>query len=86
MTRAGAPYNGDHRYVLHFSKDDLPPVNAFWIGHEYFFLNGTPETYGSSGIAFLAFFLFQFAFADTCSTITSGAMVGPARLLFRGPR
>jgi Amt family ammonium transporter len=47
-----------------------------WIGHQYFFLNNAPETYGSSGIAFLAFFLFQFAFADTCSTITSGAMVG----------
>jgi Amt family ammonium transporter len=47
-----------------------------WIGHSYFFLNGAPATYGSTGIAFLAFFLFQFAFADTCSTITSGAMVG----------
>src|ERR1041385_8836571 len=47
-----------------------------WIGHQYFFLNGAPETYGSSGVAFLAFWLFQFAFADTCSTITSGAMVG----------
>jgi Amt family ammonium transporter len=47
-----------------------------WIGHQYFFLNNAPATYGSSGIAFLAFFLFQFAFADTCSTITSGAMVG----------
>ena len=33
-------------------------------------------TYGTTGVAFLAFFLFQFAFADTCSTITSGAMVG----------
>ncbi|MDQ1476566.1 MAG: ammonium transporter, Amt family, partial [Actinomycetota bacterium] len=47
-----------------------------WIGHSYFFLNNAPATYGSTGIAFLAFFLFQFAFADTCSTITSGAMVG----------
>jgi len=47
-----------------------------WIGHEFFFLNGAPATYGSTGVAFLAFFLFQFAFADTCSTITSGAMVG----------
>lgn len=47
-----------------------------WIGHQYFFLNGAPETYGSTGVAFLAFWLFQFAFADTCSTITSGAMVG----------
>jgi Amt family ammonium transporter len=49
--------------------------NGF-IGHEFFFLHGAPETYGSTGVAFLAYFLFQFAFADTCSTITSGAMVG----------
>lgn len=47
-----------------------------FIGHEFFFLNGVPATYGSSGVAFMAFFLFQYAFADTCSTITSGAMVG----------
>jgi Amt family ammonium transporter len=46
------------------------------IGTEYFFLQGAPATYGSSGVAFLAFWLFQFAFADTCSTITSGAMIG----------
>src|SRR3954465_12560095 len=49
--------------------------NGF-IGHEFFFLNNAPATYGTSGVAFLAFFLFQFAFADMCSTITSGAMVG----------
>jgi Amt family ammonium transporter len=47
-----------------------------WIGHQFFFLNNAPETYGSTGVAFMAFFLFQYAFADTCSTITSGAMVG----------
>src|SRR5437588_544613 len=47
-----------------------------WIGHQYFLLHGAPHTYGSTGVAFLAFFLFQFAFADTCSTITTGAMVG----------
>jgi Amt family ammonium transporter len=49
--------------------------NGF-IGHQYFFLQGVPDTYGSTGVAFLAYWLFQFAFADTCSTITSGAMVG----------
>jgi Amt family ammonium transporter len=49
--------------------------NGF-IGHQYFFLHGAPETYGTTGVAILAFWLFQFAFADTCSTITSGAMVG----------
>ena len=46
------------------------------FGTQYFFLQGVPATYGSTGVAFLAFFLFQFAFADTCSTITSGAMIG----------
>src|SRR5215472_15416865 len=46
------------------------------IGHQYFFLHGAPTTYGSTGVAFLAFFLFQYAFADTCSTVTTGSMVG----------
>src|SRR4051794_14450065 len=55
--------------------------NGF-IGHEFFFLHGATPAYGSTGVAFLAFFLFQFAFADTASTVTTGALVG--RTSFRG--
>jgi Amt family ammonium transporter len=63
-------------FAFHFGEG-----NAL-IGHQFFFLQGTPATYGTTGVAFLAFWLFQFAFADTCSTITSGAMVG--RTGFKG--
>jgi len=49
--------------------------NGF-IGMHGFFLKGIPDTYLTTGVPLLAYWVFQFAFADTCSTITSGAMVG----------
>src|SRR5947209_19739398 len=52
------------------------------IGHQFFFLHGMTAAYGSTKVAFLAFWLFQFAFADTASTVTSAAMVG--RTSFKG--
>jgi len=55
--------------------------NGF-IGYHWFFLQGVPDTYGATGVAILAHWIFQFAFADTASTITSGAMIG--RTSFRG--
>lgn len=55
--------------------------NGF-IGYNWFFLQGVPLTYEATGVSILAHWTFQFAFADTASTITSGAMIG--RTGFRG--
>ncbi len=63
-------------YAFMFSEG-----NGF-IGQHWFFLQGAPDTYGTTGVALLAHWVFQFAFADTASTITSGAMIG--RTSFRG--
>jgi len=63
-------------YAFMFSEG-----NGF-IGTHWFFLSGAPETYLATGIPLLAHWIFQYAFADTCSTIVSGAMIG--RTSFRG--
>jgi ammonium transporter, Amt family len=54
------------------------PGNGLF-GTSGFMLHGLADTYGSTGVPLLAFWLFQFAFADTCSTIATGAMVGRCR-------
>ncbi|MES2428344.1 MAG: ammonium transporter [Bacteroidota bacterium] len=51
-------------------------------GKNWFFLQNTPATYEAYGVPILAHWIFQYAFADTCSTIVSGAMIG--RTSFRG--
>jgi Amt family ammonium transporter len=40
--------------------------NGF-IGYHWFFLQGAPDTYETTGIPILAHWIFQFAFADTTS-------------------
>ncbi|MBL8007862.1 MAG: DUF1254 domain-containing protein [Ignavibacteria bacterium] len=30
LDQEGKPYNGSNKYILHFDKDKLPPVKAFW--------------------------------------------------------
>lgn len=52
------------------------------IGYHWFFLQGTPDLYPGTGVPVIAHWIFQYAFADTCSTVVSGAMIG--RTGFRG--
>jgi ammonium transporter, Amt family len=52
------------------------------IGTHWFFLQNTPDYYPGTGVPVIAHWIFQYAFADTCSTVVSGAMIG--RTGFRG--
>jgi len=45
----GNPYNGKHRYVLHFDKNALPPVQGFWsltmYNEKMFFVDNPVQRY-----------------------------------------
>jgi hypothetical protein len=45
----GKPYNGANKYVLHFDKGQMPPVNGFWsltmYNSEYFFVDNKLNRY-----------------------------------------
>ena len=45
----GKPYEGEKKYVMHFNKDRMPPVNAFWsltmYTGEYFFVDNPLNRY-----------------------------------------
>ncbi len=40
--KEGKPYTGANKYVMHFNKGEMPPVNGFWsltmYNAEYFFV------------------------------------------------
>jgi hypothetical protein len=46
---SGKPYSGTNKYVLHFSKGQTPPVNAFWsitmYNDKYFFVDNPLDKY-----------------------------------------
>jgi hypothetical protein len=46
---AGQPYSGANKYVMHFNKGELPPVDGFWsltmYNGEYFFVDNPLNRY-----------------------------------------
>jgi len=49
MDAEGKPYDGSNRYVMHFNKGEMPPVNGFWsltmYNAEYFFVDNPLNRY-----------------------------------------
>ncbi len=45
----GKPYDGSNRYVMHFNKGGMPPVDGFWLltmhDAEYFFVDNPLNRY-----------------------------------------
>jgi hypothetical protein len=52
MDAEGQPYSGANRYVIHFNKGEMPPVDGFWsltmYNSEYFFLANPLNRYNVS--------------------------------------
>jgi len=52
MDAVGNPYSGSNKYVMHFNKGQLPPVNGFWsltmYGSEFFFVENPLNRYSLS--------------------------------------
>lgn len=49
MDAEGKPYDRSNKYVMHFNKGEMPPVNAFWsitmYNAEYFFVDNPLSCY-----------------------------------------
>ena len=52
LDATGHPYTGANRYVIHFAKGELPPVNAFWsltmYNDQWFFVDNPLNRYDIS--------------------------------------
>ena len=48
----GKPYSGENKYVMHFNKGEMPPVDGFWsltmYNGEYFFVENPLNRYNVS--------------------------------------
>jgi len=75
------PAFAGYYFTLSVMRLCLVPVTGLSVTN-WFFLQGTPDLYPGTGVPVIAHWIFQYAFADTCSTIVSGAMIG--RTGFRG--
>jgi hypothetical protein len=52
MDADGKPYSGANKYVVHFDKGQMPPVNGFWsltmYNGDYFFVENPLNRYSIS--------------------------------------
>lgn len=77
MFGEGNAFIGTHGFFLVGDPNPQATADAIKAGSPL-----AAGTYLTTGIPVIAHWIFQYAFADTCSTIVSGAMIG--RTSFRG--